>query len=139
MSARVILTATAGPLKGREFVFTGRTICPVGRADDCMLHIAGDVSNLVLSRRHCVLEIDAPAVRVRDVGSRNGTFVNGRKLGQRRNGAPPGAAVSAEREAVELHDGDRLALGTSEFVISIQCDEDDTGAAAESPDRMACC
>jgi pSer/pThr/pTyr-binding forkhead associated (FHA) protein len=139
VSARIILTATGGPLKGREFVFTGRTICPVGRADDCMLHISGDVTNLVLSRRHCVLEIDAPAVRVRDLGSRNGTFVNGRKVGQREKGALPGEATSAERAAVELHDGDRLALGTSEFVVAIRCAEEEAGAAAESPDLMACC
>src|SRR5262245_16217475 len=120
MSTRIILTATGGPLKGKDFVFTDRTSCRVGRAEDCMLHISGDVTNLLLSRIHCELEIDPPAVRVRDLGSRNGTFVNGRKVGQRQKGTPPGEAASIQREAVELHDGDRLALGSSEFVVAIK-------------------
>jgi hypothetical protein len=37
MNAQIILTATGGPLKGQEFIFTSRTSCIVGRSDDCLL------------------------------------------------------------------------------------------------------
>ena len=36
MSARITITATEGPCKGREFVFTTRTVCTVGRSDVCL-------------------------------------------------------------------------------------------------------
>src|SRR5262249_3050843 len=113
MSASISLTATDGPCKGRAFAFNSRTICTVGRSEDCMLRIRGDVSNLTVSRRHCLLDIDPPAVRVRDLGSLNGTFVNGRRIGQREKGTPPWEAVPADLERVELHDGDRLIVGSS--------------------------
>ena len=130
MSARITITATGGPCKVREFVFTSRTICTVGRSDDHLLRIQGDGSNLIVSRRHCLLDIDPPTVRVRDLGSLNGTFVNGRKIGQRENGTPPWEAVPADLDGVELHDGDRVVVGSSEFLIDIQnsapgCEPDD--------------
>jgi pSer/pThr/pTyr-binding forkhead associated (FHA) protein len=120
MSARITVTAIGGPCKGREFVFTSCTRCTVGRSDDCLLRIQGDGSNLTVSRRHCLLDIDPPTVRVRDLGSLNGTFVNARKIGQRQKGTPPWEAVPAELDGVELHDGDRLVVGSSEFLIDIQ-------------------
>jgi pSer/pThr/pTyr-binding forkhead associated (FHA) protein len=120
MSARITATATGGPCKGREFVFTTRALCTVGRSEDCLLRIQGDASNLTVSRRHCLLDIDPPTVRVRDLGSRNGTFVNDRKIGQREVGTPPWDAVPADGDGVELHAGDRLVVGSSEFLIDIQ-------------------
>jgi pSer/pThr/pTyr-binding forkhead associated (FHA) protein len=120
MSARITVAATGGPYKGREFVFTTRTIWTVGRSEDCVLRIQGDASNLIISRRHCLLEIDPPLVRVRDLGSLNGTFVNGRKIGQREKGTPPWEVVPADPEGVELHAGDRLVVGSIEFLIDIQ-------------------
>jgi eukaryotic-like serine/threonine-protein kinase len=119
MSARVTVTATGGPCKGREFVFTSRTLCTVGRSDDCLLRIQGDATNRTVSRRHCLLDIDPPTVRVRDLGSLNGTFVNDRNIGQREKGTPPWQAVPADLDGVELHDGDRLVVGSSEFLIDV--------------------
>lgn len=124
MSTRIILMATGGPLKGQGFIFTDRTICTVGRSDDCLIRIPGDADNLTVSRRHCLLAIYPPAMRVRDLGSLNGTFVNGRKVGQREKGTPPGEAVPVESEGVELHDGDLLSVGSSEFLVGILCDAD---------------
>jgi eukaryotic-like serine/threonine-protein kinase len=132
MSARITVTATGGPCKGREFVFTGRTICTVGHSDSCLLRIQGDACDLTVSRRHCLLEIDPPAVRVRDLGSRNGTFVNGRKIGQREQGTPPREAAPADLAGVELYNGDRLALGGCEFLVGIQRGAV-SGASAEGP------
>ena len=120
MSVHITITATGGPCQGRQFVFTNRTLCTVGRSGDCVLRIQGDANNLTVSRRHCLLDIDPPTVWVRDLGSLNGTFVNDRKIGQREKGTPPWEAVPADRDGVELHDGDRLVVGSSEFLIDIQ-------------------
>jgi hypothetical protein len=103
MSARICVTATSGPCKGREFVFSSRTLCTVGRSDDCLLRIQGDASNLTVSRRHCVLDIDPPSVRVRDLGSLNETFVNDRKIGQREKATPPREAALGKECGVEMH------------------------------------
>ena len=134
MTARISVTATGGPCKDREFVFTSRTVCTIGRSDDCLLRIQGDASDLTLSRRHCLLDIDPPAVRLRDLGSRNGTFVNGRNIGQREKGTPPWEAFPADLEGVELQNGDRLIVGSSEFLIDIQ----NSASECESDVRVGC-
>ncbi len=131
MNARITLTATAGPLRGREFTFTGRTLCTVGRADGCLLRIRGDDVDPTVSRRHCLLDIEPPAVRVRDLGSLNGTFLNGRCIGGREKDTPPPDGVTAGPDGSELHDGDRLAVGVSEFLVRVRCDQDGAGRPPE--------
>lgn len=117
MSTRITLIATAGPLTGQEYAFTGRTLCLVGRSSDCQLQLpGGDELALTASRRHCLLDIDLPFARVRDLGSLNGTFVNGQKVGPREKGRPAHQADPAE---TELHDGDVLAVGNSQFLIDM--------------------
>lgn len=81
MSAKVILTITKGNLKGQKFEFDSRTTCIIGRADDCYPKIPDDEYHRTISRYHCLLDINPPNIRVRDFGSKNGTFVNGQKIG----------------------------------------------------------
>ncbi len=64
-----------GPLAGQVIVLTGKQFL-VGRERDC--HLRPD-SELV-SRHHCVLRRDEFTLRVRDLGSRNGTYVNGQRI-----------------------------------------------------------
>jgi pSer/pThr/pTyr-binding forkhead associated (FHA) protein len=127
MSARITLLATAGPLKGQEFAFSFPASFAVGRSDDCLLRIHGDRTDRTASRRHCRLDIDPPHLRVRDLGSLNGTFVNGRMIGNRVTDLPP-IPARANTQEVELHDGDRLALGSTELLVSIERDVLDCGA-----------
>src|SRR5207247_11148736 len=83
MSAPIKLTLLDGVSPAREYVFTGRTVCTIGRAPDCHVRLPNDELHWTISRHHCVLDIDPPLVRVRDLGSRNGTFVNGVAIGPR--------------------------------------------------------
>ena len=78
---QVILTITNGQLCGERHVFIERQPCLIGRAPDCDIQLSGDISFANISRHHCMLDIDPPAVRVRDLGSRNGTFLNGERIG----------------------------------------------------------
>lgn len=73
----------------------------VGREADC--HCILDDRNV--SRRHCIFILDGWTLRVRDLGSRNGTFVNGNRLGR--------------REEI-LMNGDRVLIGNWSVIVEIE-------------------
>lgn len=79
------------PLNRKKFL--------IGREEDCQLRPNSDL----VSRHHCVFTLDDFTVRLRDLGSTNGTFVNG----QRATGQ------------VVLHDGDEIKIGKLVFQIAI--------------------
>ncbi len=125
MSSRVTLTAVSGPRRGREFVFTDRIRGIIGRSRDCLVPLTGDDTDLTVSRHHCLLDVDPPDARIRDLGSRNGTSVNGEKLVR-------GAGDADESPARVLRDGDVIRMGKSLFFISVSEDSpDDPGACRD--------
>jgi pSer/pThr/pTyr-binding forkhead associated (FHA) protein len=63
-------------LDGRDHILLDLVLVVVGRDSDSDARI--DSSRV--SRKHCCLAIDRDGVLVRDLGSRNGTRVNGRKI-----------------------------------------------------------
>ena len=79
------LVAQGGPFEGRTFPVVGE--CTVGRATENQL-VLDDPS---LSRKHAQLRGQGRRLDVEDLGSSNGTFVNGRKVG--RASAVPGDSV----------------------------------------------
>src|SRR5262249_21242503 len=137
MSTRVTLTAADGLLGGREFVFEDNKLCTIGRSHDCDLCLSTDVPDLTISRRHCLLEIDSPEVRIHDLGSRNGTYVNGEKVGQRREGARP-RDIPVSTPPRTLHDGDMLQIGTSFFHVAIDSDDEGGHDPAEKHGALCC-
>jgi pSer/pThr/pTyr-binding forkhead associated (FHA) protein len=68
-----------------------------------------------VSRHHCVLELDPSGVWVRDLGSRNGTYVNGSIIGQRPPEQPPEDSDPSTFMAHELHEGDEIRVGSTVF------------------------
>lgn len=61
----------------RNFPLRGQSVT-IGRAPECMLRIPlRDVS-----RRHCELQLGAGTLTVKDLGSSNGTYVNGRRVAE---------------------------------------------------------
>jgi serine/threonine-protein kinase len=108
VTATVTLSVTTGASAGRTQVFTERTTCVIGRADDCTVRI-GDPQ---VSRHHCLLDINPPDVRIRDFGSLNGTFVNGTEIGRRRKGQSPEEGARILFRERDLRDGDEIRLGT---------------------------
>jgi serine/threonine-protein kinase len=111
MDANVTLIVTRGPLSGQKFDFTEPVSCSIGRSRDCTIRLPQEVEHLEISRRHCLLEIDPPALRVRDLGSLHGTFVNGKKIGQRSRPLSASDTEAGEQPAVVLLDGDEIQLG----------------------------
>jgi serine/threonine protein kinase len=75
----VNLRVLAGPYKGRIFTFTQHDTFLIGRTNDAHLCLPDD---RFFSRHHCLLEIDPPRCFLRDLGSTNGTFVNGKRVSE---------------------------------------------------------
>lgn len=86
---RFVLRGVADAAFGRSYPVAGTVV--VGRAPDCGLCI--DASGL--SRRHARLVPVADGVVVEDLGSTNGSFVNGRRV--QRQLARPGDEVGFDR------------------------------------------
>lgn len=71
----------------------------IGRSQKCHL-CAGSSS---VSRRHCAITRKDATVLIRDLGSRNGTVVNGEKI----------------KGEVELSSGDEIGIGTLKLMLTI--------------------
>ena len=77
-----------------------RDMTVIGRREDCDLRIPlGEVS-----RKHCRIVRDGDSLRLEDLGSSNGTFLNGTRV---------------EREAV-LSPGDSIQVGPVVFVLQVE-------------------
>ena len=86
----------------------------IGREEDCHLRPNSEA----VSRHHCVFTSDEFAVRLRDLGSTNGTFVNGEKIAR----------------AVILHSGDKVSIGKLEFEVVVRdAAGQETQAALNAP------
>jgi pSer/pThr/pTyr-binding forkhead associated (FHA) protein len=122
MPAKVTLTVTAGSLKDQKFLFNSRTTCIIGRANDCNPQLPSDEAHCTISRYHCLLDINPPDIRVRDFGSLNGTYVNGKKIGQRQPDQTPEEAAQLNFPEYDLKAGDTIKLGNTVFQVNIEVD-----------------
>lgn len=96
MTPQVKLVVMNGSLQGSEFDFEGTKSCIIGRSQDCDIAFNRYEENCDMSRRHSLLRIEAPRAWLRDLNSKNGTFVNERRIS------------TAE---IELSDGDEIRIG----------------------------
>ncbi len=124
MSAKVILTVQGGRYDGHELIFDDQAQYVLGRARDCSFSISDHDDNLVISRHHCQLTIELPEMRIRDLGSRNGTFVNGVSIGQRCRDLTPEEAAAKAGPEYPLHEGDEVKIGDLVFKVGITRNED---------------
>ncbi len=131
MSSKVTLTITAGNLKGQEFTFDTRTTCIIGRAKDCHPKIPDDDNHRTISRYHCLLDINPPDIRIRDFGSKNGTFVNSEKIGQRESHQTPEEAAQIQFPEYDLQDGDEFTLSNTSFRVGLTLDPENAKTAQQ--------
>ncbi len=94
----VKLVVIGGKHPGQEIAVPGPEFI-VGRAPECKLRPNSDM----VSRRHCMISVAAGKATIRDLGSRNGTLVNGHK-------------IAAEHE---LRTGDKIKVGPLEFEVHL--------------------
>jgi len=133
MSAEVTVTIQGMGDPTMEVIFRGRTICTVGRAEDCEVRLPNDMLHLDVSRHHCLLDIDPPEVRVRDLGSKNGTFVNGTKIGQRAKHQPPEEADVLQMPEWRVQGGDEIKVGHTVLHIAVSGNAECAADAEAAP------
>jgi hypothetical protein len=107
-AARVVLEVVAGPLQGQTFSLDRHDTLLVGRGADCHVCIADDRR---ISRHQFLLEGVPPHARLRDLGSRNGTYVNGVKHGGRTARKGTAKSDAEQPPEVDLKHGDQIAAG----------------------------
>ncbi|WAL62703.1 protein kinase domain-containing protein [Thermocoleostomius sinensis] len=116
---KVVLAVTEGSLKGQEYEFGDRTTCVIGRAKDCNLQLPNDEYHKTISRYHCLLDINPPAIRIRDLGSLHGTYVNGQMIGRRLPNQTPEEVAQMNFPEHDLSTGDEIKLGKTVFRVRV--------------------
>jgi serine/threonine-protein kinase len=96
----ITLTVIKGPNKGRVFTFDRRDRFIVGRSK--MAHFRLPPRDRYFSRLHFLVEVNPPHCRLMDMGSRNGTFVNGQEVHE-----------------ADLKDGDRIKAGRTILSVAV--------------------
>ena len=96
---KVKLVVVQGKPEGKEIPLAGPKF-KIGRGETCHLRPASEQ----VSREHAEFSITADTVSVRDLGSRNGTLVNGKPI----------------TEVVTLKKGDLVQVGPLTFAVSIE-------------------
>jgi pSer/pThr/pTyr-binding forkhead associated (FHA) protein len=116
-TARVIVSMQDGD-RDHQFVFDRRDRYIFGRAEDCDIHLPADEAHRDTSRHHCLLEVDPPTIAVRDLGSTNGTHVNGMAItfGARM----PDDTDEGRYAATPLYDGDQVTVGSVVLRVEIE-------------------
>jgi hypothetical protein len=116
----VELRITDGPEKGKTFAFPDHDTFLFGRLEDCHARLPNDQQ---VSRRHFILEACPPKVSLRDLGSLNGTYVNGKKWGGRNKGESPEQGAKRRFPTVDLKHGDQISVGQTRIEIIVREDQ----------------
>ena len=82
----------SGKYQGGEFPLPANAEIVVGRSSDLDMVLVEDM----VSRRHAKIVVNGDQISIQDMGSTNGTFVNGERV-----------------KHADLNDGDRVLIGTS--------------------------
>ena len=88
----------------------------VGRRQDCDLCIP----LMVVSRKHCELDANEGTIKIRDLGSRNGTYLNGQRI-----------------DEAHLNPGDHISIGPVRFALQINGEPADDSVILRPPDRVS--
>ncbi|MDZ8259483.1 protein kinase domain-containing protein [Nostoc sp. ChiQUE01b] len=136
MSAKIILTVIQGQLLGQKYIFDCRTSCIIGRSPDCNPQLPDDQNHRGISRYHCLLDINPPNIRVRDFGSKNGTYINGKNIGQRQPNQTAEEAVKFNFPEYDLQTGDEINLGHTVFQVSTEVYQKEVSPPTLIPDDV---
>lgn len=117
---RIVVTVAEDPQYESEFKFEDATRITIGRSADCDIRLPGDRGHRDVSRHHCLLTINPPSIRVRDLGSRNGTFINGARIGSPEHIDEDNEVDNFESPEYELMNGDEVLIGHAVMRIRVE-------------------
>jgi serine/threonine-protein kinase len=119
---RIHLVVKEGPHQGQVFSFQGHDTFFVGRSQRA--HFRLPAADEFFSRIHFMVEVNPPHCRLLDMGSKNGTCVNGQRV-----------------DTADLKDGDLIKAGTTVLRVTLEggdstaADEPEHSTASASPER----
>lgn len=135
MPGKITFTVVEGKMQGQLFVFDQHDTFLFGRMDDCHILLKDDQQ---VSRHHCILEINPqanpPVISIRDLGSKNGTHINGVKYGGREKGETPEEGAKRSYPQVDLRNGDTVKVGQTKILVQVQAETQMAGG----PRRVRC-
>jgi serine/threonine-protein kinase len=111
---QITLTVEDGPHRGQVYTFTGHDVFLVGRSRKA--HFRLPAKDKFFSRLHFLVELNPPQCRLLDMGSHNGTFVNGARVAE-----------------ADLRDGDRVKAGHTVLRVGLVLDLDEEADPFELP------
>jgi pSer/pThr/pTyr-binding forkhead associated (FHA) protein len=109
------LKVLSGPLSGQSVRLSRKLL--IGRAEDCDLRLESDF----VSNYHCILLLDEYTLQLRDLGSKNGTLVNGCRVGT---------------SAIILLHNDTLSIGEVTLLIDLTPETKPTGSTPGPPQHQ---
>jgi pSer/pThr/pTyr-binding forkhead associated (FHA) protein len=116
-AAQWALRFISGKYQGGEFPLRPHREIIIGRSSDLDMVLVEDM----VSRKHAKITTDENVVTIQDLGSTNGTFVNGEKV----------------RKA-DLKDGDRILIGTSIIkIVYVEGESTSSMSELEARSKMA--
>jgi pSer/pThr/pTyr-binding forkhead associated (FHA) protein len=114
MDAKLVMFRSTGQRK--EFPLAAESTTSIGRGEECNLQIP----LASVSRKHCELTASPTELKVKDLASSNGTYVNNRRVNE-----------------VALKPGDRLVVGPIVFTVQINGEPADIQQVKTKGQRMA--
>jgi len=115
MDRQPVLVVTKGPVEGARFPVEADGLT-IGRDEECSVVL--DDSNV--SRFHARLVFHNAAIWIQDAGSRNGVFLNGKRVVRHK----------------QLSPGDEMVIGDHAFTLELETQEPPmslTGSAVDLP------
>ncbi|MCX6923236.1 MAG: protein kinase [Verrucomicrobia bacterium] len=119
MSSKIRFDVLEGKMKGKAFLFEEHDTFLFGRDHECHCCLPDDRR---VSRHHFLLEVNPPVARLRDLGSLNGTHVNGKKCGGRQPGETPEQGARHQYPEVDLKHGDEVEAGDTVMKFTVELD-----------------
>ncbi len=116
-SGGVVIAVTEGPHRGKVFQFRDHDTFLVGRSKRA--HFRLPAKDEFFSRLHFLVELNPPHCQLMDMGSTNGTFVNGEKVA-----------------LVELKDGDVIQGGQTVMKVTFEDPEDEEDVTRSFQDNQ---
>lgn len=116
-SSSISLTILDGSLQGKIYTFEDRTTCLLGRSNECEIKFPDESVYQTISRYHCHLDINPPLIKIRDLGSKYGTYINDNLIGKRHCQSAPNSPQSINLPDYEIHHQDIIKIGD----VSLMC------------------
>ncbi|MBF0121323.1 MAG: FHA domain-containing protein [Desulfobacterales bacterium] len=100
---KVTINIIEGPDKGKIIKIVKPNIFIVGRSDNAQIKLGIPNTDPGISRMHFKLDIQSEKSIIKDLNSRNGTYLNGKLI-----------------KKADLKDGDKITIGASTLKINIE-------------------